>query len=81
MSALVESGLGGAMIPLLAVKYVGPDIRVVPLSGLSENLRSGIALATLPDLITRTARNFCDHAMRVAPGAGHAAGSVSREDL
>ncbi|MBP5058839.1 LysR family transcriptional regulator [Pseudomonas chlororaphis] len=63
---LVESGLGVAMIPLLAAKYVGPDIRVVALSGLSENLLSGIALATLPGLITTTARNFCEHAMGVA---------------
>lgn len=63
---LVESGLGVSMIPHSAAKYVGPDIRVVPLTGLSQNLLSGIALATLPDLITATACNFRDHALRAA---------------
>jgi DNA-binding transcriptional LysR family regulator len=67
---LVESGLGVAMIPHSAAKYVGPDIRVVPLTGLSQNLLSGIAMATLPDLITTTARNFREHALRTASESG-----------
>jgi DNA-binding transcriptional LysR family regulator len=67
---LVESCLGVAMIPHSAAKYVGPDIRVVPLTGLSQNLLSGIAMATLPDLITTTARNFREHALRTASESG-----------
>ncbi|MDH4610453.1 LysR family transcriptional regulator [Pseudomonas sp. BN102] len=66
---LVEGGLGIAMIPAAAAKYVGPHIRTIPLVNLSANLVSGIALAMLADTHSATARNFREHALRMTVSA------------
>jgi DNA-binding transcriptional LysR family regulator len=56
--SLVESGLGVALVPAVATKYAGIGIRLVPLTDMPAKLIFGIALATLPDATTATARNF-----------------------
>lgn len=56
--ALVESGLGVALVPATAAGYVGSGTRLIPLTGLPEKLNFGLALATLNDTHVATTRNF-----------------------
>ncbi|WP_011300671.1 LysR family transcriptional regulator [Cupriavidus necator] len=56
--ALVESGLGVALVPATAAGYAGNGTRLVPLTGLPDKLNFGLALATLDDTSIATTRNF-----------------------
>jgi DNA-binding transcriptional LysR family regulator len=56
--SLVESGLGLALVPSAAGKYISSGVRLVPLVDLPATGNFGLALATLPDAMTPTARNF-----------------------
>ncbi|MFK0087328.1 LysR family transcriptional regulator [Pseudomonas sp. NPDC090755] len=62
---LVESGLGIALVPTSAARYVGPELRVIALSGLSSRLLSGIALVMQTESHSAAARNFREHALQV----------------
>jgi DNA-binding transcriptional LysR family regulator len=65
--SLVESGLGVAFVPAAATKYAGSGVKLVPLTDWPASFKVGIALATLPDAITATARNFIDLARTTVP--------------
>jgi DNA-binding transcriptional LysR family regulator len=56
--SLVESGLGVALVPAVARKYAGDGIHLIRVTDMPARLQFGIALATLPDATTATARNF-----------------------
>lgn len=56
--ALVESGLGVALVPATTAGYAGEGTRLIPLTGMPAQLNFGLALATMPDTGVATARNF-----------------------
>lgn len=56
--ALVESGLGVALVPATTRRRAGDGIRHIPLTGLPARVDFGLALATLPDAANATTRNF-----------------------
>jgi DNA-binding transcriptional LysR family regulator len=56
--ALVESGLGVALVPATSAGYAGEGVRLIPLTGLPEKLNFGLALATRGDTSVATTRNF-----------------------
>lgn len=63
--SLVESGLGAAMVPAAAKKYAGSGVVLIPIEGPPAHLKMGIALATLSDAVSPSARNFIDLARRL----------------
>ncbi|QEZ42924.1 LysR family transcriptional regulator [Cupriavidus oxalaticus] len=72
--ALVESGLGVALVPASTARLGGEGIRHVPLTGLPAQMEFGIALATLPEGMHVTTRNFVALAHEVtAPASQEAA--------
>ncbi|GAA5231679.1 LysR family transcriptional regulator [Verticiella sediminum] len=62
---LVESGLGVALIPSHATRYVGEGIRLLALDDMPASLRVGISLACLPEAHSPTARNFIATALDI----------------
>jgi len=64
---LVESGLGVGLVADFVARHVGEDIRLLPLAGPATQLRAGLALATLPETSTATARNFTALAHELFP--------------
>lgn len=64
MLGLVESGLGVALMPDSVCRYAGDGVHFVELRDLSRSLKTGIALAQLPESLTPTARHFIEHAQR-----------------
>ncbi|MFJ4292246.1 LysR family transcriptional regulator [Cupriavidus sp. NPDC089707] len=56
--ALVESGLGVALVPATSAGYAGDGVRLIALTGLPEKLNFGLALATREDTSVATTRNF-----------------------
>ncbi|KJK23489.1 LysR family transcriptional regulator [Cupriavidus sp. 2MCAB6] len=67
--ALVESGLGVALVPATAAGYAGGGTRLIALTGIPEKLSFGLALATMRDTSVPTARNFVALAEAVAQSA------------
>lgn len=65
--SLVESGLGVALVPGAAGRYAGDGVRLIPLTDWPSRLAVGIALATLDDAVTATARNFIAVARAAMP--------------
>ncbi|SPA39634.1 Regulatory protein, LysR:LysR, substrate-binding protein [Cupriavidus taiwanensis] len=65
--SLVESGLGVALVPAAASKYAGNGVRLIALTDWPSRLTVGIALATLDDAVTATARNFIAVARTIVP--------------
>ncbi|MDF3881549.1 LysR family transcriptional regulator [Cupriavidus basilensis] len=70
--ALVESGLGVALVPATTARLGGDGIRHVPLTGLPDQMNFGIALATLPDAANATTRNFVALAQEATRDAAQA---------
>ncbi|AQV98588.1 LysR family transcriptional regulator [Cupriavidus necator] len=70
--SLVESGLGIALVPAAAIRYTGSGVRLIPLTDWPVRMKIGIALATLPDAVTATARNLIDLARTIVPPAADA---------
>jgi len=64
MLGLVESGLGVALMPDSVRRYAGDGVHFIELRELSCSLRTGIALAQMPDTLTPTARHFIELAQR-----------------
>ena len=63
---LVESGLGVAFVPEASGRYAGDGVRLVALDPEPTAFQVGLALASLPDALTPTARNFIAVAQAVA---------------
>lgn len=68
--ALVESGLGVALVPATTAGYAGAGTRLIPLTGLPEKLNFGLALATLNDSDVATTRNFVKLVQELTQPAG-----------
>lgn len=66
--SLVESGLGIALVPSVAAKYVGSDVRLVPLADMPPSANFGLALATVPEAVTPAASNFIALAQATVAG-------------
>jgi DNA-binding transcriptional LysR family regulator len=56
--ALVESGLGVAFVPESCSRYAGDGVRLLALDPEPTAFQVGLALASLPEALTPTARNF-----------------------
>ncbi|MNT90052.1 LysR substrate binding domain protein [compost metagenome] len=65
--ALVESGLGVALVPATAARQAGDGVKLVPLTGMPPRLDLGIALVTLPETVNATTRNFVALAREIMP--------------
>jgi len=63
--SLVESGLGVAIVPAVARRQAGSNVRLVNVSQLAETIKVGIALAVHPDNATPTTANFVEMACRL----------------
>ncbi|MCY1220325.1 Hca operon transcriptional activator HcaR [compost metagenome] len=68
--SLVESGLGVAIVPSASGKYAGDGVRLLPLQPTPAAFKVGIALATLPDAGSPTARKFIALAHATVGDAG-----------
>lgn len=55
---LVESGLGVAFVPESCSRYAGDGVRLLAIDPQPTAFQVGLALASLPDALTPTARNF-----------------------
>lgn len=55
---LVESGLGVAFVPESCSRYAGDGVRLLAVDPEPTAFQVGLALASLPDALTPTARNF-----------------------
>lgn len=55
---LVESGLGVAFVPESCSRYAGDGVRLLAINPQPTAFQVGLALASLPDALTPTARNF-----------------------
>jgi len=55
---LVESGLGVAFVPESCSRYAGDGVRLLTMVPEPTAFQVGLALASLPDAMTPTARNF-----------------------
>jgi len=64
--ALVESGIGVALVPATTARQGAVGIRHIPLTGLPEQMDFGLALAMLPDAVNATTRNFAALAREIA---------------
>ena len=67
---LVESGLGVAFVPESCSRYAGDGVRLVALAPEPTAFQVGLALASLPDALTPTARNFVAVAHATVAEAG-----------
>ncbi len=56
-------------MPATAAGYAGDGARLIPLTGLPEKLKFGLALATLRDTSVATTRNFVALAQAVTQPA------------
>ncbi|MDF3851601.1 LysR family transcriptional regulator [Achromobacter denitrificans] len=63
--SLVESGLGVAIVPAVARRQAGDNVRLVRVSQLADTIKVGIALAVHPDNATPTTANFVEMACRL----------------
>lgn len=55
---LVESGLGIAFVPDTSARYAGDGVRLIPVEPQPAAFHLGLGLASMPDQLTPTARNF-----------------------
>ena len=58
MLGLVESGLGFAFVPEACSRYAGDGVRLLAIEPEPTAFQVGLALASLPEALTPTARNF-----------------------
>ncbi|QUN32762.1 LysR family transcriptional regulator (plasmid) [Cupriavidus sp. KK10] len=65
--ALVESGLGVALVPATAARQAGEGVRLIPLTGMPSRMDLGIALVALPETVNATTRNFVAIAREIMP--------------
>lgn len=65
--ALVESGLGVALVPATAARQAGEGVRLIPLTGFPPSFDLGIALMALPETVNATTRNFVAIAREIMP--------------
>jgi len=65
--ALVESGLGVALVPATAGRQAGDGVKLVRLTGMPPRMNRGIALVALPETVNATTRNFVAIAREVMP--------------
>ena len=65
--ALVESGLGVALVPATAGRQAGDGVKLVRLTGMPPRMNLGIALVALPETVNATTRNFVAIAREVMP--------------
>lgn len=70
--SLVESGLGIALVPGVARRYVTQGLKFLSLSDTPPNFRIGIALARLPENKSRLVEKFLHHAQAICQPKAHA---------
>lgn len=64
--SLVESGLGVALVPGVARRYVNRGVKFLSLADNPPHMHIGIALATPQDAPSRLLHSFTEHALKVA---------------